>query len=88
MKHTKLLLQLDDDTTPVINNLTRRDIELLRFIAQDLSNQEIADNLKLSLATVKKNISDLLVKLDMRDRVQLAVYAVVNGFIEKEELNL
>lgn len=61
--------------------LTPREKELLILVAQGLSNKEIAGKMFLSDGTVRNNISSLLEKLNMKDRTQLAVYAVKNDYI-------
>ncbi|MDD5795934.1 MAG: response regulator transcription factor [Oscillospiraceae bacterium] len=61
--------------------LTPREKELLTLVAQGLSNKEIAGKMFLSDGTVRNNISSLLEKLNMKDRTQLAVYAVKNDYI-------
>lgn len=61
--------------------LTNREMDILCFIGEGKSNKEIADHLMLSVGTVKNHISHLLNKLDLRDRTQLAIYAIRNGFV-------
>lgn len=62
-------------------NLSNREREILRFIAKGYSNQEIADELYLSLGTVKSYVRMLLNKLSVDDRVQAAALAVREGLI-------
>jgi len=62
-------------------NVTERETAVLRLIAKGLSNSEIARELFLSEATVKTYVSRLLTKLDLRDRVQLAVLAYESGLV-------
>ena len=57
-------------------NISPREMEVLRLVADCLSNQEIADALVISEKTVKTHVSSLLTKLNLKDRTQLAVYAV------------
>ncbi|GAB1541738.1 response regulator transcription factor [Scytonema sp. NUACC21] len=63
---------------PILSN---REREILRFIARGYSNQEIADELYLSLGTVKSYVRMLLNKLSVDDRVQAAALAVREGLI-------
>lgn len=58
--------------------LTDREIDICRLIAGGKSNKEIADELYLSEGTVKNHITKVLVKLDLRDRTQLAVFTIKN----------
>ncbi|MBP3272430.1 MAG: response regulator transcription factor [Ruminococcus sp.] len=62
-------------------DLTERDIELLRLIAQGCDNKMIATKLFLAEGTIRNNISRLLEKLGLKDRTQLAVYAVKNNIV-------
>src|SRR4051794_22255461 len=65
--------------------LTDREREVLSYIAQGLSNVELADRLRLSLATVKTHIGRLLAKLAARDRAQLVIAAYEGGLIRPRE---
>ncbi|WP_312700307.1 response regulator transcription factor [Sedimentibacter sp.] len=58
--------------------LTEREIEICRLIAEGKNNQEIAQELFLSQGTVKNHITRILIKLDLRDRTQLAVFTIKN----------
>lgn len=51
-------------------NLTAREYEVLQLIAQGHTNAEIADNLFLSLSTVKTHVSNIFVKMDVQNRTQ------------------
>lgn len=63
---------------PKVDLLTVREIDICRLIAEGKNNQEISSVLYLSEGTVKNHITRILVKLDLRDRTQLAVFSIKN----------
>ena len=65
----------------LLGDLTAREIEIWRHIARGLSNAEIAESLYLSTLTVKTHVTNLLSKLNLRDRTQAVVLAYESGLI-------
>lgn len=64
---------------PKVKLLTDREIDICRLIAEGKNNREIANELYLSEGTVKNHITKVLIKLELRDRTQLAVFTIRNG---------
>ena len=62
--------------TKLYEDLTNREREVLGLIAKGRSNQEIADELFITLKTVKTHVSNILAKLQVDDRTQAAIYAI------------
>ena len=69
--------------TLITSKLTEREIEVLRLIAQGLSNVDIADRLFLSEGTVRNHVSAILSKLGVPDRTQAAVIAIQHGLSDR-----
>jgi DNA-binding NarL/FixJ family response regulator len=65
--------------------LTQRELAVLRLVTVGSSNQDIADQLTISINTVKSRISSILDKLQLENRTQAAIYAIHHGLVSKME---
>lgn len=70
-----------------LEQLTRREREVLGLIAEGMSNKDIAEQLIITEKTVKTHVSHILDKLELADRTQAAIYAVKNGWMSDQESN-
>lgn len=77
----KLMRELNQPASlpPTTDPLTEREVEVLRLVAQGLSNDEIAQKLVVSERTVRTHVSHILDKLHLANRTQMALYAVREG---------
>lgn len=77
----KLMRELKQppDTHLVEHSLSEREVQVLRLVAQGLSNREIADRLVVSERTVRAHVSNILNKLHLANRTQAALYAIREG---------
>lgn len=66
---------------PAPGNLTAREVEVLRLIAQGYTNQQIADQLVISVKTVETHKAHIMEKLSLRSRVELVRYAMQHGLL-------
>jgi DNA-binding NarL/FixJ family response regulator len=77
-----LLANLSNKEINLIEQLTKRELDVLKEIARGKSNKEIASSLFITEKTVKTHVSNLLGKLELADRTQAALFAVKNQLVE------
>lgn len=65
-----------------LHSLTKRELQILKLIAEGLFNKEIGDRLSISERTVKNHVFNLFKKIDAADRTQAAVFAIRNNVVE------
>jgi len=85
---SRVLLNLrgDDNEDPrLFTDLTERELDVLKLIANGLSNNQIAEKLIISENTVKGHVSNILSKLHLMDRTQVAVYAWQKGIVSRQQ---
>jgi DNA-binding NarL/FixJ family response regulator len=86
----KLLAQVARNHAPaettVVNLLSDRERDVLKLLAQGLTNAEIAERLYITRGTVRNYISAILTKLDVEDRTQAAILAVRHGLVDHDPL--
>ena len=70
-----------DNQVEIQTDLTYREIQVLRFVAEGATNNEISDSLSISPHTVKSHVIHIFNKLGVNDRTQAAVWATRNGVI-------
>ena len=71
--------------TPEDDSLTSRELEVLRFVARGASNLQIAEELVISVNTVKSHLKNILSKLQLENRTQVAAYALEKGLVRPVE---
>ena len=70
------------DYTVFLSKLTSREIDIMKLVARGKTNAEIAQELFIGEATVRTHVSNLLSKLDLRDRVQIVAFAYESGMVQ------
>lgn len=79
VKHSR---ESTDSSDVKVVPLTKREIEILRYIAQGLTNKRIAEKIYLSVRTINTHRNNLMQKLDIHDTAGLVRYAIQSGVIE------
>ena len=82
MAQTNLAIQVDERQTV---DLKPTEWNIIALVGRGMSNKEIAGKLGLSDGSVRNSLSAILSKLDLRDRTQLAIWAVQTGAVNREE---
>lgn len=77
-----LKVKIDQIQKTKEEELTKREIEVLKLIARGMYNREIADELVISEKTVKNHISNIFRKIDVTDRTQAAIFAIKHSYVE------
>jgi len=84
----RLMQQVSQQSSPSresqVDDITEREHEVIRLVAKGRSNHDIAQELVISEKTVKTHISNILSKLNLQDRTQLAIYAIKKGLVDTE----
>ena len=78
--NSKMIEKNDDEAR--IDELTRREIEVLKLLSVGMYNKEIAERLDISERTVKNHVSNIFKKLEVTDRTQAAVFAIRNNLVK------
>jgi len=75
-----------DEDQPLFTDLTERELDVLKLIANGMTNSQIAEKLVISENTVKGHVSNILSKLHVADRTQVAVYAWQRGLVQRDQI--
>ncbi len=81
----KLMEQVRSGAPTAPDQLTTRELDVIRLVGKGKSNSEIAQVLVISQKTAKTHISNILSKLGLQDRTQLAIYAIRKGLVEADQ---
>jgi DNA-binding NarL/FixJ family response regulator len=81
---TKPEKEADEQPVDFEEASTEREIDILKLVAEGLTNKEISDQLVISENTVKIHLRNILEKLQLKNRIQAAVYAVRQGMVDKD----
>jgi DNA-binding NarL/FixJ family response regulator len=73
---------VDSAKTTLSDDLTQREVEVLKLIAEGLSNKQIGQQLNISEKTVKNHINNILSKLHLYDRTQATLFAIRSGLVK------
>ena len=76
------------NSSGINHNLTDRELEVLRHLAHGRTNREIATRLTISEETVKTHVGNILAKRQLAHRTQAALYALKQGYISLDELDV
>lgn len=77
----RLLSRAEVDERTVDASITARELDIVKLVGEGRSNREISDELGLSIGTVKNHVSQIMDKLELRDRTQLAIYAIRHNVV-------
>ncbi len=73
--------RLDGEAAPESKQLTKREVEVLKLIAQGMSDADIESELTISKATVRFHVTNILAKLHLENRMQAALYAIRQRYV-------
>jgi NarL family two-component system response regulator LiaR len=77
--------QPQDEPADGVSALTQREREVIQLVGQGQSNRAIAEALVISEKTAKAHVSNILGKLGLEDRTQMAIYAIKNGLVNQDK---
>ncbi|MFC4319948.1 response regulator transcription factor [Litchfieldia salsa] len=77
----KMMMKMRKKESPLHDQLTNRELEVLLLMTKGKTNQDISDELYISLKTVKVHVSNILSKLEVNDRTQAVIYAFKHSLV-------